>query len=298
MPGFAGCSNRLALAAFAAGLAAAPTGALSVEERFHLLQSETVRIETVFYRLARAAAPFCRNRVPQLGLVLHHRAQYRPEVRDEAARIFGLGDAAAVLAVAPGGPADRAGLIAGDAILAVNGAPLPAFPPGTVQGNAGRLSGEALDRAVAKGPATITVRRGDVKSSLTLVAESGCAATVTLEPSQALKAQSGGGRVLVTTALVEFTRSDDELAFLIGHELAHLAAGETRGRNAEVDADIAGLRFARAEGYDPCVAPGVLRRLADARRQSLRIDFDHPAIHRRTDALRAEGHGACPIDDD
>ncbi len=295
MRAFAGFSNKLAGAVFAAALAATPASALSDEGRFRLLQSETLRVETIFLRLTRAAAPFCAQRGPQLGLILHQRAQYRPEVRDAAKRVFGLDEAPSVLAVAPGSAAARAGLLAGDAIVAVNGVPLPTFPIDAVQGNAGRLAGEALGRAVARGAATLSVRRGGTLLSLDLAAEDGCAGAITLEPSQALNAQSAKGRVLVTTALVEFAESDDELAFLIGHELAHLAVGEKRGRDAEAQADLTGLRFAKAAGYDSCAAPSILDRLASARHQGLRIDLDHPSTRRRIAALIVADGGTCPV---
>lgn len=294
MRAFAGFSNKLAGAVFTAALASTPASALSDEGRFRLLQSETLRVETIFLRLTRAAAPSCARRGPQLGLILHQRAQYRPEVRGVAERIFRLDDAPSVLAVAPGSAAARAGLLAGDAIVAVNGVPLPTFPIDAVQGNAGRLAGEALDQAVAQEPATLSVRRGDILLSLTLAAEDGCAGAITLEPSQTLNAQSAKGRVLVTTALVEFAESDDELAFLIGHELAHLAVGEKRGRDAEAQADLTGLRFAKAAGYDPCAAPGIVDRLAGARHQGLRIDLDHPSTRRRIAALIVANGRTCP----
>jgi beta-barrel assembly-enhancing protease len=103
-----------------------------------------------------------------------------------------------------------------------------------------------------------------------------------------------GGNVFVTTGMLGFVESEAELAFVLGHEIAHvdqrhaIEALVTRiameriglgdvGRLAELplvlvrggyrkyqelEADVAGLHLATAAGYDPAAAVVPFRRLA------------------------------------
>ena len=101
---------------------------------------------------------------------------------------------------------------------------------------------------------------------------------------------SVGGRLYLTTGMLKFLRNDDELAWVLGHEMAHLTCGhcdrkakmlhlaggfgdivETGasvglmltapfGQGDEYEADSKGRQYAKDAGYDPGAAVEVLRR--------------------------------------
>lgn len=77
------------------------------------------------------------------------------------------------------------------------------------------------------GPVELLVQRDEEKFSLTLYpqhlpAEYG----ILLNPGdQKINAYAAPGRVILTQRLVNFTLNDDELALVVGHELAHHAQG-------------------------------------------------------------------------
>lgn len=103
-----------------------------------------------------------------------------------------------------------------------------------------------------------------------------------------------GGHVFVTRGLCEFVHNDDELAAVIGHEMAHIelrhcldghryeavlsrlgvaGAGElmdgmqralaiSYSREQEFEADARGVVLASQAGFDPKAAPALFRRLA------------------------------------
>ncbi|WP_321475200.1 M48 family metallopeptidase [uncultured Paludibaculum sp.] len=132
-----------------------------------------------------------------------------------------------------------------------------------------------------------------------------------------------GGHVYVTSGLLGFTRNDDELAGVIGHEMAHIdlehcldqhryeaalsghgvpaagvlldmvrqAAAITYSQQQEFDADARGAYLAALAGYDPKAMVGVFQRLDAETRNSpvqglLRPYFaSHPSSAERADRL-------------
>ncbi len=84
-------------------------------------------------------------------------------------------------------------------------------------------------------------------------------------------AQAGDGLVQVSRAMLAETRSDDEAAFVMAHETAHIVLGHQARRKAsgkaravvldtEREADRIAVWLMANAGYDPAVAPGFLRR--------------------------------------
>ncbi len=103
-----------------------------------------------------------------------------------------------------------------------------------------------------------------------------------------------GGRVFVTNGMLGFVQSDDELASVIGHEMAHvdlrhcieryqvalkarklhlgdlgevvqaarMLAAVEYSKYQEMDADAEGVRLAQAAGYDPRAAVRLFQRMA------------------------------------
>lgn len=255
-------------------LAAAPPPP-AMEARLALLQREDARVASLFLRLARAATPYCRRSGPQTGMVLHDLAQYAPSARPDAVRLFGLGDRVGVLAVVAGGPAAKAGLEAGDTIVAIDGA---ALPPSTT-----RDARDRIERALDAAPAEIGILRAGASIDVRLEGERDCAAHVQVVPSVRYDARANAELVSITTATVELAQDDDELAFLLAHELAHLARG---GDPDENEADRLGVRIMAAAGFDPRKAPIILARIAHARGQESRIDMSHPMLRKRLAVLR------------
>ena len=99
----------------------------------------------------------------------------------------------------------------------------------------------------------------------------GLAMRVYVVQAPAPQAEVIGGQVLlVRTGLLEAAASDDELAFVLAHELAHAALGHVAARRepawdaeaGERAADAWALERTRRLGFDPAAAVNQLRRLA------------------------------------
>ena len=226
-------------------------------------------------------------------------------------RAFGFAERPEIAAVVPGSPADRAGLVAGDAIMAVDGVAVPvADVPRPDRRRPSYASTAALrarlDAAFAKGGATLTILRGGAERIVPIMPVPGCASPVELQPGTKRNAWSDGHAVALTSAIVAAAATDDELAALVGHELAHNflhhrdrldAAGVGRGlasrvgakaaqvRATEDEADALGLYLAARAGYDPAAAAAFWQRFGAEHGDGLFTDATHPGWRDRVAAL-------------
>ncbi|HEX8258446.1 MAG TPA: M48 family metallopeptidase [Allosphingosinicella sp.] len=296
-------ASLAALLALQPAAPAEPAGAAS------FVRAEDHRVAEIGYRMGLAGRPFCAEPYPLTGLLLQHLGEYAAADQKQAMTEFGLDRGPGVLAVVAGSPAARAGLAAGDIMLAVNGAPLaPASGmPRPGRGDAARRAVEAVEGRIEaelrKGPARLTVARGGDELTVELSSVAGCPARVRLARSGQMNAFANRGYAIVTTALLGFIRSDDELAVVLGHELGHVilkhpeqleaegvpgrgflrAFGKngSRVRATEIAADGLGLRLASAAGYDAAAAIPYWRRYYASFDSLPRLFRTHPGLRER-----------------
>ncbi len=241
-------------------LAAAPANANQVI--LDQLRSYDERVGKIAYALAHGGVEFCpATLAPLAGLRIHTLGQYGKAVRADARALFGLGNYPAVLALVNDGAAARAGLEIDDWIVSVNGAALGSEP-----GYAGvERFDTALAAALDKPPAMLVIERDGVRRTLSLTGVPGCASRVELVPRRKLNAAADGVIVQITSGVLEQTKDDDELAFIIAHEMAHnilqhreqldrIGRSTVNIRMTETEADRLGLKLMRAAGHDPWAA--------------------------------------------
>lgn len=277
--------------------------AAPAEQRLIALTDLDQRVARVGYRLSAANADLCPAVRNSAGWLLHAASQYSPELRPYAAARFGLdGDLPGLLAVPEGSAADLAGLRRDDLLISVNGA---ALTRGALRRAAAWEGVEAniqtLDLALANGPVDLVFRRDGADQSVRLTPHRGCGYDVQLDPSDELNARADGKRLFITTAMAGFTATDDELALILGHELAHHVLGhrgwhaaETRGRETQTvpalsgtaggterQADRVGLYLAARAGFDPAIAPAFWRRFAAFNWRVRYPGWNHPSAEAR-----------------
>jgi beta-barrel assembly-enhancing protease len=172
------------------------------------------RVAEVSWRLQTANVALCPKHTPLPGLSLQMRDQYGPADRPGT----GLGAFPTLSAVVPGSAAAKAGLKVGDAITAIDGAAMPVATDGRATFDTVGKAEAQLAAAMAKGAVTLTLAD---KRSIALTADQGCASDVQLLPQKGLNAAADGQVVQLGGKLYDFAQSDDELAAVIAHELAH-----------------------------------------------------------------------------
>jgi hypothetical protein len=268
------------------------------------LRQDDLRVGLVAYRLALAGARSCPERYPLTGMLFHHLAEYEPRDRPLMIARYGLDRGPGVLTVMAGTPAARAGLVAGDVLLAVDGRPMPtgasvAAEPKREKWR--RLADEAegeLEAGLRRGPVVLSVLRQGRELSLRLGSIPACLGRVRLARSTQVNAFATGRTVVMTLSMLKFLRSDDELAVVLGHELAHNIFGHPamRGEDGvlasigikpsamwkrEETADRFGLRLMAAAGYDVDAAIPFWRRYLRKYDWFPQIFRSHPSLGAR-----------------
>ena len=262
----------------ACGHAAPDAGGVQDDPQARLdgLTRQDVRVAEVAWRLALANADLCPVNRPRAGWTLQSASQYGGELRPLAEGRYGLdGDLPGILAVPAGSPAADAGLRPGDLILSVNGRTLQRG-----EGAAGSYDGLAantavLDQALTGGPVELQVRRDGTERTVPLHPVQACAYPTQVEVTGTLGGRADGRHIFISDGMANLAPTDDQLAFVLAHELAHavlehrtqpdvtglrgasnrlisLRRGLSPG--AEADADHMGLFLAARAGFDPRAA--------------------------------------------
>ncbi len=301
--GSAGCSQT------PRGLPATTAGS-DEAARLAALTDLDQRVARVTWNLMESNVELCPVVRRSAGWALHSARQYSLALRPHAVARFDLrGDLPGVLATPEGSPAAAAGLRTGDLLLAVGGASLLPGGSGTGPAYEGLAANiRIVDAAMADGPATFTVERGAETLDVTVQPRSACGYEVQLNPSDELNARADGRRLFISTALAGFAGSDDELAVILGHELAHHVLrhrhwsdtggaarqandgawqGEGGEGNAEQQADRVGLYLMARAGYDPAVAAPFWRRFGASNWRVRFPQIGHASAGSRALALEA-----------
>ena len=267
------------------------------------------RMATIAYRLATADAPLCRDLQPAPGIQLHAIDQYGRDAQPGARAAFGFAQPVQVEAVVAGSAAARAGIQADDALIAINGAPVPvAAAEGTATSATRDAANALLARQPAAAPLALLLERAGARRTVTVAASPGCRSAFEVLLGPGLKASSDGQVVQVSAAW--FERLDDAaIAAIVAHELSHTilrhrarleAAGvkwglaAEFGRNArlfaqtEADADRLSVHLLRNAGYDPQAAVRFWRGPGAKLDGGLFRSRTHPSSQARADAIAAE----------
>lgn len=183
------------------------------------------RIDAVGLPLLAAAVPYCRDEAaPVTGVFFTNFLSFQPMDRKAARKVIGAEERLHAVSVVPGLAASRAGLRKGDVLLRVNGMAAPT----------GEMAAEAWQAAVAP-----VLRRGDAIELVVLRGEEEIAARIepTLVCPYRLElwgnrldvfARTTGPEISISAGLLRFARRDEDLAVVLGHEIAHNIMGHVQ----------------------------------------------------------------------
>lgn len=179
-------------------------------------------------RLDRVSAPLllsnvdlCRKQERNLlGFTAKNRHSYTSDLSNAAQKIYGLDEQLQVVSVMAGSGAARQGLRRGDILLAVEDKSMPQGP------NAERQAVAVLAPLMTgRSSVKLTVLRNGSNISLNIPFTRACGFRIELGNADNVNSYGDGMRVLITRGMMNFIRSDNELAYVIAKELAHNALG-------------------------------------------------------------------------
>lgn len=265
---------------------------------YQALAQQDLRLASVGYRLASANAPLCNRTSRNPGWVLHDELQY-PDSRIARAA-FGLRAPIGLSAVVPGGPAEAAGLKAGDGIVAINGKDIASLPgkPRSIK-RIEAVTSKLTDALASREPLNVTAETATGRKIFTLNPPAICASKFWLDTKGSLDAGADGDGVRVTEGLLAFTVQDDaELAAVVAHEMSHnlLRHREKLSANrankailaTEIEADRLSVWLMANAGYDPVAALRFAERYGRKTGLGIFSDGTHLRWKNRVKVMQAE----------
>ncbi len=212
------------------------------EQNITTYLEDSQRLTALAYGLRRSNGETCGGGAEYgYGFTLANIINFSRSSQETAKRMIpGLGPQPQIIAQAPDGASATGGLKMGDRIMAVAGRDV----------QSGRWAMDDIKWRLAAAAETggnvdITVARGDESVTATLAPELVCAAQiryVAQDPS--INAYTDGIDIFVTSGMMNFAQSDDELVQVLAHEMAHRALGHVDSKNASTLGD-AGRGLAR-----------------------------------------------------
>jgi hypothetical protein len=276
----------LVCAGAAAAAQSPPQAAASAAEKspgpLEKLQQLEQRMFAAGWRLAAGNAPFCESATLSLGLLLHDAQSY--DEPDAVRRVFGLSGDIGVQAVAPGSPAEAAGLRPNFVLIEAAAALLARdFPSAQITGEPRwqRMVqiNDRIESYVAHNGAALlrwqeaSSQMGDqpIKGAL-VPGVPACPSRFEVHGGHG-RALADGKRVILGSKFPGFDYPEAELAAAIAHELAHNVLGHHQLRNlpraerprniirlTERDADRMMPWLLANAGYDPKAAVRFMER--------------------------------------
>ena len=253
------------------------------------LAFQELRLATAGYRLTTGSARWCPTTQMQPGWLLSDTRRFGAREWKIAGPSYGAsGNGPFAAAIAPGSPADRAGLARGATIAAIDGQPVPTLGDGsTIRIDA------AIVMIAALSPATETTVTDDAGRIYRLAPSLGCASSFRIEQTGP-QAAANGQLVRMTLRLARSIEDDAEFAAVVAHELAHnilrhperLRSNRSvdRVRQTELEADRLSVWLLADAGYDP---HAVIRFWQRHKKPLIRA-ATHPPRSERIAAIEAE----------
>lgn len=198
-------------------------------------------------RLYRVAGPLmvnnaelCKDNARNLlGFTAKNKYSYSADLTSAAQSLLGLGEQLQVVGVLSGSGAAKAGLREGDRLISAEGQTIPSGP------NAEREAAALLAPMVRdRSNVSLNIARGNAPTTLSVPLTFACAFSIEVGNSDNMNAYSDGRNIMITHGMMNFARSDDELAYVLAKELAHstLKHASRLRMNGAMSAVISNLR--------------------------------------------------------
>jgi membrane-associated protease RseP (regulator of RpoE activity) len=180
-------------------------------------QQMMIRLFTTAYPLRQAASAFCEdNQTLMTGFMTGSEFYYQEAFRDTAKKLFGIDEHLRITHILENSPAAVAGLQLKDRIVAVNGQMLP-------EDKNARQKFHGMLKDANHTQITIRLERLGETVEKTFNLPKGCNYPVALSSSDAVNAYADGTNVIITRGMMRFAQTEQELALVVSHEIAHNA---------------------------------------------------------------------------
>jgi membrane-associated protease RseP (regulator of RpoE activity) len=261
--------------------------ALQRKLAFEHARDERLRVLRIAYRLTTAAQDLCgANLTGAAGLFVWSARDYSGDDQKLARSDYDIHDGYSILAVMDDSPAAKAGLQAGDRLVSFDGLPVPEASKSVLQSMRDRIK-DAFNKRRAL---PVEFMRGGARQTANLSLLPACNYQAGIASSDAVNAYADGNEMFVTTGMMNFVKSDHELALVLGHELSHNFLGhlDAQFRNRILGAG-AGLLADALVIAATGVNPGLYRAGGNAGAQLFSVAFEEEADYAGLYVMRRAG---------
>jgi Zn-dependent protease with chaperone function len=256
-------------------------------------KEQRVLLARTEYKLARAAAELCGTRLVGAGGFWTWSAKQFPnETADIARRYYGLDDGLTVLDVFEDSSAYREGLRAGDRIRSITGVAISAVGSDVIA----MIEANAKTAFTNKQPISIEIERGAERRAMSVSLEAACGYEAALNRDAAINAYADGERIFVNTGMMNFVRSEKELALVLAHELSHNFLGHVNAqRQRTIVGGGLGLVLDVLIGAATGITPGLSRTGAALAQRVHSVQFEQEADYAALYVMRRAGYDLAEV---
>ncbi len=180
--------------------------------------AEGKRVDRIHSALSVSNLEFCKIKSRSIGAEIYSLQQYGKSFKP-AAQAIGLTNAPTIAYTLEGSPAEASGLKAGDQILELDGKAIPQTNRGARQ----------IDKKIAglkdSKPVSLKVKRAEEMIMISVQPRELCGYPIAVIDADEMNAFADGGSIFLNRRMLSATENDEQLALIIGHELAHNAMG-------------------------------------------------------------------------
>lgn len=256
---------------------------------FETFSRQQEKLDVIASQILRANADLCSKTRFAIGLRTHSQKSYTKHLREQSERWMGADKTPSILSVLKNGPADLAGIKAGDVIVDAQGKPVT-------------MRHKQVQTKLETDQPSITIKRGDtVAKEVEVTPDTICDYPVHLRQSGVVNAYATGKAIIFTTGMMDFVKTDTELAMILAHELAHNTHNHVRKsiqniilsgfakravRPFEAEADYVGLNYMARAGYDLQGVEAIWHRLGQRSPKNIVRAKTHPTTAHRLLSLK------------
>lgn len=193
---------------------------LLVEQKKQQLMALEQRVKeereflNIGYPILQKNASLCPDKRYSTGVEVWSSHTIGKDLADVAAEAYGVGESLSVSTVLPRSPATKAGIKVGDIIVSMNDVVIP-------EGQKQLFTYNEQNKVLGASTDFVVLREGQEKR-ITTQNDQICGYKLVYNANDSVvNAYADGQNIVVTRGMKRFTQTDEELALVISHELAH-----------------------------------------------------------------------------
>lgn len=175
------------------------------------------RLQAVASKIVVSGVDFCGEKVgPYFGITTWNQETFQKEWKETVQSRFGLSDQVHLANVVTGSTSDLAGLKEGDVIVSVDG-----WAPPVGKDGPDKLMQKLSELGKSGMPVEFAIKRGWEEQKISVMPTQACDFRVKLSPDDVKNAYADGQNIVIYKGMMDFFRTDEEIALVVSHELAH-----------------------------------------------------------------------------